>query len=353
MSEDESPDSDLESWLSPSEALSHVREYLADGEVAKRAIINRLRGGQIHACAAKSAEASRERTDVMIPKDEWGSYSSASNDFWHTGDIRFFIRITHARGKSSRTVRYFGVKFDKTGIAALVAGLPKKNLPNEAENFSAWLTPEEAIKRVKEAVREGIRVEGPFLDSLKGGLVRSASQRSATVGEFSSPDITDEPTEIPPHWWEAVQSEEFWTTGIAFFDMRDPHTFGLSSARTRCFGIRFDPTGVQELIDSLPKRGVATPIQTAQDIHRDAPFLTPTTTPISKSKGGPTPKEWWEDLWIEMFRRIHFGEFTPKKQADLEKAMHEWLALRGKSASERTIRNAARKLFGALKEKGQ
>ena len=58
MSEDESPDSDLESWLSPSEALSHVREYLADGEVAKRAIINRLRGGQIHACAAKSAEAS-------------------------------------------------------------------------------------------------------------------------------------------------------------------------------------------------------------------------------------------------------------------------------------------------------
>lgn len=46
-----------------------------------------------------------------------------------------------------------------------------------------------------------------------------------------------------------------------------------------------------------------------------------------------------------MCRQIYFGDLVHEKQADIEKAMADWLAKHNYEAGEQTIRRAARKLF--------
>jgi hypothetical protein len=60
----------------------------------------------------------------------------------------------------------------------------------------------------------------------------------------------------------------------------------------------------------------------------------------------------WENLLIEMARRIHFGDFKPAKQADLERAMQDWLSKNDHEADESTVRIRASKLWKALMAEG-
>lgn len=76
--------------------------------------------------------------------------------------------------------------------------------------------------------------------------------------------------------------------------------------------------------------------------------VSPLPPELSSGKAGRPPAEWWDDLWIEMCRSLYLGDLKPQKQADIEKAMNNWIASKGESAAISTIRSRARKVWQAI-----
>jgi hypothetical protein len=67
------------------------------------------------------------------------------------------------------------------------------------------------------------------------------------------------------------------------------------------------------------------------------------------AKGGRPKADWWEDLWIEICRQLYRGELIPKTQADIERAMHQWISWHSHSAGDTTVRDRATKLWRVIK----
>jgi hypothetical protein len=75
----------------------------------------------------------------------------------------------------------------------------------------------------------------------------------------------------------------------------------------------------------------------------------PSVAAIAAAAGGRPPADWWEDLLIDLcFKHFH-GELPHQKQADIVRAMQDWIAAHGYGASESTIKLRARKLADAIK----
>jgi hypothetical protein len=71
------------------------------------------------------------------------------------------------------------------------------------------------------------------------------------------------------------------------------------------------------------------------------------------SKSGRPPAEWWDDLWVEMARQLFVGDLQPKRQADIESAMKDWIGTSGHSVADSTVRPRARKLWQAISAEGK
>lgn len=67
-----------------------------------------------------------------------------------------------------------------------------------------------------------------------------------------------------------------------------------------------------------------------------------------RNKGGRPPAEFWDDLWSHIAASLYIGDLAPKNQADIEKAMAEWIEGLGYSAAPSTIRARARRLWDRL-----
>lgn len=115
-----------------------------------------------------------------------------------------------------------------------------------------------------------------------------------------------------------------------------------TSAIYQAFGVRLNPADVR---DSLPApRPTPKPMWVKKpEPEKPAPILP------DLGKGGRPRKEWWDDFWIEICRQIYDNELNPKTQADLERAMFEWVENQGFDVGETTIKAAAKKLFKAWK----
>lgn len=65
---------------------------------------------------------------------------------------------------------------------------------------------------------------------------------------------------------------------------------------------------------------------------------------------GRLPADWWDDLWLEIFRQIHLGDLKPKSQADIVRAMQQWLSDHDVETGDSTLKPRARKLFNMLQK---
>lgn len=65
---------------------------------------------------------------------------------------------------------------------------------------------------------------------------------------------------------------------------------------------------------------------------------------------GRLPAEWWDDLWLEIFRQIYLGDLKPKSQADIVRAMQQWLSDHDVETGDSTLKPRARKLYFMLQE---
>ena len=221
-----------------------------------------------------------------------------------------------------------------------------------ADEIASWYTPIEACRYAAKIV--GTKgAANAIWQRLVGGMIEAASTTSSKTVKDYSPKPNPNPELIPCHFWKRFSStgSDIWGAGDArFYFPGGRH--GGQSITYQCFGIKLNPRDVHATLPSLPPAPLTKkPEQSVQSIPEGEPPQPVAPASTSKgNKGGRPPKEWWDDFWVGIFVKIYVGELQPKRQADLERAMADWVSAHGYDASEQTIRKAARKLFGALQE---
>lgn len=81
-----------------------------------------------------------------------------------------------------------------------------------------------------------------------------------------------------------------------------------------------------------------------------APIIAPMASPVPSpaKKGGRPPAEFWDDMWAAIAAALYNGALVPKSQADVERAMLEWIEGNDYSAVQSTVRARARRLWDRI-----
>ena len=116
-----------------------------------------------------------------------------------------------------------------------------------------------------------------------------------------------------PHQWMVGESES---------DMTDSQVYGVTFVRA-------------DIEAMLPVDGAVGASATSKAVRRNA-------------IAGRPPIADWEAVMIEMGRALYLGDLKPKTQADIEKAIAEYLSDKGGEPAESTIREHARKMWQAI-----
>jgi hypothetical protein len=205
------------------------------------------------------------------------------------------------------------------------------------ETFASWWTPLQAAAYAVDCVGKDSAGDAIW-QLLVAGMIQAVATSSSITPEDRSPITNNSPSEIPKSRWQRFSQtgSDLWNGGYARFWI--PKGWNGRNASYRAFGIKLNPDDIRANLPApnpelfFPKR---------------KPALEPPIT-ATANKGGAPRKDWWDDFWIEICRQIYDNELKPKTQADLEKAMFEWVENhRGGTVGETTIKAAARKLFKA------
>lgn len=160
---------------------------------------------------------------------------------------------------------------------------------------------------------------------------------------------------IPKSMWAAQNEPEdydaLWHFGSRTFVIGSRSGYG-DHQEINCFDIRFKPSGVEAIIQSCGGGATVTPA--TQPIAIVAPAVTALPAPTEK-KGGRPRKDWWDDLWIEILRRIGDGRLGPDSAPSgnqLEYVLLDIAKELGFSPGDSTLKPMALKLFKYLRENG-
>jgi hypothetical protein len=213
------------------------------------------------------------------------------------------------------------------------------------DDFANWLTPQQAFQRVREIL--GHDPDKAIWERLIGGIIRTVALKSSRASPPNAePQITDGPGGIPARYWghfSGLTQSDFWQTADARFYFPAERKRVSHPTVIRCFDVRLHPADVETSFP--PLRGtspaVASPVQ-----ETPPPDAEPAT---AANRGGRPRKDWWDDFWIDICGQIYEGTLRPARQADLERAMLDWVSDHGHDVGETTIKSAARKLFRAWK----
>lgn len=198
-----------------------------------------------------------------------------------------------------------------------------------AVDFTTWLAPHDALSRVAEVLsREQAR--SAIWERLNGGAIKAVSTSHSKSAQGSEPRLISEPTSIPGNYWSHYQQSgpNLWQTGDArFYIAKNPYA-GEMSLTIRCFGIKFDPVGVQTLIDSVPKRppppsgpgdeALKRPPHFSEFLSTppDAPRVevSPVSPPIAQESieepetKGPSVSPAHLQAWFNLYREVYKGK---------------------------------------------
>jgi len=182
-------------------------------------------------------------------------------------------------------------------------------------------------------------VVNALLRRLGLGLIQGAAE----VTTLSSQDGQQQESHgfVPPVFWTLSTApgwkDAFWKTGDLWFP-----TGGGYAITTKDWieftGVRFDPAGIAKAARALGRAPQAP--KTANE-----PPL------AAGARRGAKRKMWWDDLWIEMIRRIRAGTLNPKDKAALQTILETYVMhdLNGEYGDS-TLKPMASKLFDYLEE---
>lgn len=169
---------------------------------------------------------------------------------------------------------------------------------------------------------------------------------------------------VDDFFWDPDASSQIasplWQTGDIEFSKYFGEGYSSIRGTVTFYDVRFNPDHMARIVERTakaisrleedepkPAEFPASPTMVAEaQAELDAKL--DKAAPAS-SRGRPR-KDWWDDLWVEMARQLWVGDLKPSKLAEIETAMHDYLAQRNETASETPIRNAARKLFAMIQK---
>jgi hypothetical protein len=87
----------------------------------------------------------------------------------------------------------------------------------------------------------------------------------------------------------------------------------------------------------------------ALDFAAPEPIKVPKAMPPKNSGGRPLAKH-WDEMWASIALALYTGDLQPKTQADIERAIQEWLGDHDLEAGPTAVRGRARQLWCKWKE---
>jgi hypothetical protein len=187
-----------------------------------------------------------------------------------------------------------------------------------ADESQKWISATEAVQLLKSALKGTYSAQMRICARAHAGLIR------ARADHFKADKKSEDHFDIPKEFWWAEGREALrqnWEAGD--FETWIDHTLHL-----RAFGVSFFRADIEKLIPPGSPEPAVSP---------------------SAAVGGRPPADWWEDLLIDLcFKHFH-GELLHQKQADIVRAMQDWITAHGYDASESTIKIRARKLADAIR----
>jgi hypothetical protein len=210
--------------------------------------------------------------------------------------------------------------------------------------FDAWLTPLDAVSALEGRYTKIVAIQMMFI-RLQGGALDAFARDFYTAPLPASNPL---PYAVSVEIWQAIAAQHganfhvarFWVSGD--FTLTVPGNGDRLTMDFHYLGVRFDPV----IIDQMA-RGLARP-SPQQTVRTED-----TAPPTAPNLGGRPRADWWDNLWIEMCRQIYNGNLKFDRIADIERAMHDFLATIDRSASEATLKRAARKLHAVLQKEVQ
>jgi hypothetical protein len=198
----------------------------------------------------------------------------------------------------------------------------KRETEEAAAESQKWISAAEAVRLLKPIFNSDYLAQMTICKRAHGGLIRARAERFLTDKK--------EGFEIPKGFWWAEGNtalNQNWPAGDfdTWIDRGEVHL--------QAFGVSFFHPDINKLI----------PAGSAQ----------PVPPPPSPSVGGRPPADWWEDLLIEICFQHFRGDLKPKVQADVERAMQDWILKNGYEAAPSTVRTRARKVWQAIKSEAE
>lgn len=313
-------------WVPAAKALALVTEHQAQYP-AMVALCKRAHQGLVRARARCLKLGDKIGENVLVPeKFWWAEGEEALEQDWKTGDFSTWIdRTFHWQA--------FDVSFE---LAGLLDMLPVERRPLAARALSvagnpSWITAQAAQQFAYEKAGAVATKAGRVLiDQCCLGFVvaRAVLMQRADGGRPDDWSIEEREWDVPQWFWAnftaTESSSQDWGRGVFAGKGRGPNGLCWTTL-----------TGVHFLNESIV--ALAPP--------KEIPALLPAKAP---GKGGRPPAEFWDDMWAAVATALYDGTLTAKTQADVERAMAEWIEANGYSAADSTVRARARRLWDRL-----
>lgn len=278
--------------------------------------------------------------DKYLGVEDWDRFENVEPSAFKSGIVTTSGWDSFAR--NTVTVRMTGLRLQERGLAILLRTLPPKRetiMPDLAaivDDKSEWVSTRDAVSRIMRATAQGASASlAAIVAYAKTGDIRARALvlTEDTHRQGASKD-THETRDAPiPLWfWD-----DFTTRGWANFNWQSGVFTGrgfrgANQVTVTLTGVQFDARGL-DLLDPDPK----------QEAAGRAP------------RAGRPAADWWDDLLIEMFRKLWEDKWSPRTQAELVEAMHEWLSQnpgddpsKVRQAGDTALKERARKLFQGL-----
>ncbi|WP_156878227.1 hypothetical protein [Sphingopyxis sp. QXT-31] len=197
------------------------------------------------------------------------------------------------------------------------------------ENFRACITPREALARYGLSQTTAILQLNRELSHGRVEAVAEEVRWGPINGKLLAYPL------IPTWVWlrhDLKPEDDFWDTGYLYSHFPSQGYSVVRDGGISFFYVRFWPHGLPNAIEP--------PSEAA-----------PASMPTAAGKGGRPRKGWWDDLWIEMIRRIEAGNLHPTSAAQLQKKMEDWLGENQIYPGDSTLKPMANKLFKYLQER--
>ncbi|HEU0099029.1 MAG TPA: hypothetical protein VFQ67_09665 [Allosphingosinicella sp.] len=323
MTDDDEPFEEAD-WLTAPEALRRVSQIMNEFQ-AQHAIADRARDGLVRTRAERFVKHRQVLDDVELPKDFWWAGANAAlKQNWATGDFSTWI---------NRTLDWkaYGVRFHRRDIAKMLPAAPIVSA------LAATVDATEALKRLCAACTTRDEAARTLFRYARVGAIKASARFIRTEDEDGEAAVeTDRLLQIDD--WRGI--DEPTLPALASGNLTGSYRDNLrrSTVEVEIIGLRFDADGVDQIASTIS----ATEAFAAEG------------RAVAKGVGRPRA-EWWDDLLIEIFRRLWEENWTPRTQAELVEAMHDWLGRnpgddpeKPREAGDTALKARAKKLFDVL-----